>query len=213
MGNGPADDARGCFDLDPPSLLGVRAFVREIFDLYQLAVVPRLPIALARVVQDVDDLAALHAGVRVIQFCDYAERGAVNFAGQCLDLLTFVNAGNDFLAVGPVYQSNPLTRSPVAIGAAFKRARALVDVRARWYRVNRETALGSSRGRYHHYGYRHYGYRHYGYRHYRPYYRSYGYAPRPYYGGGYGGPYYGGGYGYGGPGISFSFGSGGYRGW
>jgi hypothetical protein len=31
----------------------------------------------------------------------------------------------------------------------------------------------SSRGRH---------YRHYGYRHYRPYYRSYGYAPRPYYG-------------------------------
>src|SRR6202023_3247574 len=47
----------------------------------------------------------------------------------------------------------------------------------------------SSRGRH---------YRHYGYRHYRPHYRSYGYAPRPYYGGyggGYGGPYYGGGYG------------------
>jgi hypothetical protein len=76
----------------------------------------------------------------------------------------------------------------------------------------------SSRGRYHHYGYRHYGYRHY-----RPYYRSYGYAPRPsyygggyggpYYGGGYGGPYYGGGYGYGGPSVSFSFGGGGYRGW
>ena len=54
----------------------------------------------------------------------------------------------------------------------------------------------SSRGRYHHYGYRHYGYRHY-----RPYYRSYGYAPRPYYGG------------YGGPSVSFSFGGGGYRGW
>jgi hypothetical protein len=53
-------------------------------------------------------------------------------------------------------------------------------------------------------------YRHYGYRHYRPYYRSYGYAPRPY---GYGGPYYGRGYGYGGPGISFSLGGGGYRGW
>ena len=69
---------------------------------------------------------------------------------------------------------------------------------------------------YRHYGYRHYGYRHYGYRHYRPYYRSYGYAPRPYYGGyggGYGGPYYGGGYGYGGPGVTFSFGGGGYRGW
>jgi hypothetical protein len=62
----------------------------------------------------------------------------------------------------------------------------------------------SSRGRhYRHYGYRHY--RHYGYRNYRPYYgNSYGYyAPRPYYGG----------YGYGGPGISFSFGTGGYRGW
>jgi hypothetical protein len=57
-------------------------------------------------------------------------------------------------------------------------------------------------------------YRHYGYRHYRPYYgNSYGYyAPRPYYGG-YGRPYYGGGYGYGGPSVSFSFGSGGYRGW
>jgi hypothetical protein len=55
-------------------------------------------------------------------------------------------------------------------------------------------------------------YRHYGYRHYRPYYRSYGYAPRPYYGYG-GGPYYGSGYGYGGPGVTFSFGTGGYRGW
>ena len=58
---------------------------------------------------------------------------------------------------------------------------------------------------------RHYrSYRHYGYRNYRPYYRnSYGYAPRPYYGGGYGQPYYGGGgYGYGGPSISFGFGGG-----
>ena len=65
----------------------------------------------------------------------------------------------------------------------------------------------SSRGRH---------YRHYGYRHYRPYYRSYGYAPRPYYGGyggGYDRPYYGGGFGYGGPGVTFSFGGGGYRGW
>ena len=61
---------------------------------------------------------------------------------------------------------------------------------------------------------RHRHYRHYGYRHYRPYYRSYGYAPRPYYGygGGYGGPYYGS-YGYGGPSVSFSFGGGRYRGW
>jgi hypothetical protein len=62
----------------------------------------------------------------------------------------------------------------------------------------------SSRGRHHGY---------YGYRHYRPHYRSYGYAPRPYYGGGYGGPYYGGGYGYGGPSVTFGFGGGGYRGW
>ena len=65
----------------------------------------------------------------------------------------------------------------------------------------------SARGRHHrHHGYRHhYRHRHYGLRHYRPYYgNSYGYyAPRPYYGG----------YGYGGPGITFSFGSGGYRGW
>ena len=79
--------------------------------------------------------------------------------------------------------------------------------------VTQQSTDISSRGR--HYGYRH-GYRHYGYRHYRPYYRSYGYAPRPYYGGyggGYGGPYYGGGYGYGGPSVSFSFGGGGYRGW
>jgi hypothetical protein len=53
----------------------------------------------------------------------------------------------------------------------------------------------------------------YGYRHYRPHYRSYGYAPRPYYGGSYGGPYYGGGYGYGGPSVTFGFGGGGYRGW
>jgi hypothetical protein len=68
--------------------------------------------------------------------------------------------------------------------------------------VTQQSTDISSRGR--HYGYRH-GYRHYGYRNYRPYYgNSYGYyAPRPYYGG----------YGYGGPGISFSFGSGGYRGW
>jgi hypothetical protein len=76
--------------------------------------------------------------------------------------------------------------------------------------VTQQSTDFSSRGRH----YRHY--RHYGYRHYRPYYRSCGYAPRPYYGrygGGYGGPYYGGGYGYGGPSVSFSFGGGGYRGW
>jgi hypothetical protein len=54
------------------------------------------------------------------------------------------------------------------------------------------------RGHHHH---------HWGHRHYRPYYGSYNYyAPRRY---GYYGPrYYGGG-----PGVTFSFGSGGYRGW
>jgi hypothetical protein len=51
------------------------------------------------------------------------------------------------------------------------------------------------------------GHHHWHHRHYRPYYGSYNYyAPRPY---GYYGPrYYGGG-----PGVTFSFGSGGYRGW
>src|SRR5260370_7886596 len=38
--------------------------------------------------------------------------------------------------------------------------------------VTQQSTDFSSRGRH---------YRHYGYRHYRPYYRSYGYAPRPYY--------------------------------
>jgi hypothetical protein len=54
-------------------------------------------------------------------------------------------------------------------------------------------------------GHRHHHWHH---RHYRPHYGSYNYyAPRPY--GHYGHPrYYGGG-----PGVTFSFGSGGYRGW
>jgi hypothetical protein len=58
-----------------------------------------------------------------------------------------------------------------------------------------------SRGHNHWRGHRHH-------RHYRPYYRSHNYyAPRRY---GYARPY---GYYGGGPGITFSFGSGGYRGW
>ncbi len=54
----------------------------------------------------------------------------------------------------------------------------------------------------------HHHQRHWGYRHHRPYYNSYGYyAPRSH--GYYGGPRH-----YrGGPGVTFSFGSGGYRGW
>ena len=76
--------------------------------------------------------------------------------------------------------------------------------------VTKQSTDISSRGRHHkyhghrhhrHHGHRHHHHhRHYGFRHYRPYYGgSYGYyAPRPYYRG------------YGGPGITFSFGSGGY---
>lgn len=66
----------------------------------------------------------------------------------------------------------------------------------------------SSRQRHRHWRGHHHHHRHWGHRHHRPYYNSYGhYAPRSY--GYYGGPrYYGGG-----PGITFSFGSGGYRGW
>src|ERR1700738_1343667 len=52
--------------------------------------------------------------------------------------------------------------------------------------VTQQSTDFSSRGRYRHY-------RHYGYRSYRPYYgNSYGYAPRPYYGGYGGGDWYGG---------------------
>lgn len=64
------------------------------------------------------------------------------------------------------------------------------------------------------YRYRHWhGHHHWHHRHYRPYYGSYNYyAPRRY---GYYGPRYYGGYGPryygGGPGVTFSFGSGGYR--
>jgi hypothetical protein len=56
------------------------------------------------------------------------------------------------------------------------------------------------------------GHHHWGHRHYRPYYGSYNYyAPRSY---GYYGPrHYGPRYYGGGPGVTFSFGSGGYRGW
>ena len=59
-------------------------------------------------------------------------------------------------------------------------------------------------------GNRHWHHQHWSHRHYRPYYRSYGYAPRRYYNsyGYYQRPYYGGG-----PGVTFSFGTGGYRGW
>jgi Ni/Co efflux regulator RcnB len=67
----------------------------------------------------------------------------------------------------------------------------------------------SSRHRHGHWRGHHHHHRHFGHRHYRPHYNSYNYyQPRPY-------GYYGGGPRYygGGPGVTFSFGSGGYRGW
>ena len=65
----------------------------------------------------------------------------------------------------------------------------------------------SAQHRHRHWRGQHHGHRHWHHRHYRPHYGSYNYyAPRRY---GYYGPrYYGGG-----PGVTFSFGSGGYRGW
>jgi len=66
--------------------------------------------------------------------------------------------------------------------------------------VSRSTDV-SARSRHHHWR-PHYTYRqHYRHGYYRPYYNSYGAYQRPY-------GYYGSG-----PGVSFSFGSGGYRGW
>lgn len=74
--------------------------------------------------------------------------------------------------------------------------------------INQPLTDFSSQHRRHHHGHRHHGHRHWGHHHHRPHYRSYNYyAPRHH--GYYGGPrYYGGG-----PGVTFSFGSGGYRGW
>jgi len=58
----------------------------------------------------------------------------------------------------------------------------------------------SAHRRYRHWRHHHWGHHHWGHHHYRPYYNSYGYyAPRRY-------GYYGGG-----PGVTFSFGTGGYR--
>jgi len=75
------------------------------------------------------------------------------------------------------------------------------DVKAKPDSAASQTTDLSARSRHHHWR-PHYNYRHH-YRHgyYRPYRNSYGYYQRPY-------GYYGGA-----PGISFSFGSGGYRGW
>ncbi len=86
-------------------------------------------------------------------------------------------------------------------GSAANAADTTVKAKAQPDVAQQSTDISAQR-RYRYYGYRH-SYRHYGYRHYRPYYGdSYGYAPRPYYGG------YNRGYGYGGPGITFGFGGG-----
>ena len=88
-------------------------------------------------------------------------------------------------------------------GSAANAADNTVKAKAATDVAHQSTDISAQRRhRHRHYGYRH-GYRHYGYRHHRPYYgNSYGYAPRPYYGG------YNRGYGYGGPGITFGFGGG-----
>ena len=88
-------------------------------------------------------------------------------------------------------------------GSAANAADNTVKAKAATDGAQQSTDISSRKRHYRHrhHGHRHHHYRHYGYRHHRPYYRSYGYAPRPYYG-------YGRGYGYGGPGITFSFGGG-----
>lgn len=88
-------------------------------------------------------------------------------------------------------------------GSAANAADNTVKAKAATGATQQSTDISAQRRHHRHYGHRHHHHRHYGYRHYRPYYgNSYGYAPRPYYGG------YNRGYGYGGPGISFSFGGG-----
>jgi hypothetical protein len=91
---------------------------------------------------------------------------------------------------------------------AFTRSLEFNDEEAS-YRVCRwcRRSDGRFRGLCRHRHWRGHHHHHWGHRHYRPYYGSYNYyAPRRY---GYYGPrYYGGG-----PGVTFSFGSGGYRGW
>ncbi len=89
-------------------------------------------------------------------------------------------------------------------GSAANAADNSVKAKAATSAAEQSTDISSQR-RHRHYGHRHHHHRHYGFRHHRPYYgNSYGYAPRPYYGG------YNRGYGYGGPAITFGFGG---RGW
>ena len=86
------------------------------------------------------------------------------------------------------------------------KARASTDVTKSQTVTQTPTDISS---RHRHGNWRGHHHRHWGHRHYRPHYNSYNYyQPRPY-------GYYGGGPRYygGGPGVTFSFGSGGYRGW
>ena len=99
------------------------------------------------------------------------------------------------LAVGTA----ALMGSSVAIAADNRvKAKASTDVTKTSTDISSRHRHGHWRGHHHHH-------HRWGHRHHRPYYNSCGYAPRPY-GGYYGRPgYYGGG-----PGVTFSFGSGGY---
>lgn len=90
-----------------------------------------------------------------------------------------------------------------AANAADNLVKAQAPVAAKQVHTDISSRHRHGHWRHHHHHRRwghHHHHRHWGHRHHRPYYNSYGY---------HGGPrHYGGG-----PGVTFSFGSGGYRGW
>lgn len=91
-----------------------------------------------------------------------------------------------------------------AANAADNSVKAQAPVAAKQVHTDISSRHRHGHWRHHHHhrrwGHHHHHHRHWGHRHHRPYYNSYGY---------HGGPrHYGGG-----PGVTFSFGSGGYRGW
>lgn len=90
-----------------------------------------------------------------------------------------------------------------AANAADNSVKAQAPVAAKQVHTDISSRHRHGHWRHHHHHRRwghHHHHRHWGHRHHRPYYNSYGY---------HGGPrHYGGG-----PGVTFSFGSGGYRGW
>src|SRR6267378_1126964 len=120
---------------------GERAFVREILHIHQFAVMPHLPSALAKIMQDVDHIASLHFGIRVVFRCDHARGNAVDLAGYPLNLLTFMELRHRSFPVGLVHESNRFLRCPFPISAALKRARALVNIGGGWGLLVRRLTL------------------------------------------------------------------------